>query len=171
MDFNYEEDLRIDPDALDVEWLEQPGLYMKYCRASAQAQKEWKEAEQRVKVIRSQLIKEAETVLPKATAPKMEAFYRDHPKHQQAKQEAIEAEYRANLLQNAVFAFNQRKTALEKLVALASMNYFAQPTEPRNLSEEYRGRMDTAKETAHEKTQDRIKNGMQRRRSTRAPVE
>jgi len=164
-ELDFERDLQIDPDALDVEWLEQPGLYMRYCRASAQAQRKFKHAEQNVKVVRSQLIKEAEETLDgKPSAQKIEAYYRDHPRHKEAKEAAIQAEYEANLLQNAVFAFNQRKTSLEELVRLHGMSYFAGPTEPRNLSEATKEALATGRETARSATQDRIHDRLNRRK-------
>ena len=58
-EFNYEADLRIDPDFLDAEFLNHPALFMKYAEQSAKANKLAKEAEERVKTLRSELVKNA----------------------------------------------------------------------------------------------------------------
>lgn len=160
-EFDYEEDLAIDSQALDVEWLKQPQLLMKYSIASAQAEKKAKQAHERVKLVRSELIKKAtrnpkkyldEGVKP--TAPNIEAFYREHPDHINAKDELIEAEYQAAIIRSAVFAFNQRRVALEELVRLHGMQYFAGPKEPRDLSKEWKKHID---DMSDERTANKMK--------------
>lgn len=142
---NYDEDLTIDPDALDVEWLRQPQLYFDYARQSAEAEDALKRAEQSMKVIRSELVLEASDpdsgVLGKGikpTAPTVEAYYRNHPKHQAAKERFFKASFEAEMLRNAVFAFTQRKVALENMVRLHGSGYFSGPSEPRDIGDEYR---------------------------------
>lgn len=174
MNFDFEQDLQINPDELDVEWLGQASLHMRYGKASSEANRKLKNAEQHVKVIRSQLIKEAKETIPKCTDTMAEAFYRDHPRHKKAKEDAIEAEYEANLLQNAVFSCSQRKTALEELVRLFSLGYFAGPSEPHNLSDRWKSRLQNARDDAQGETQNKIHERLQRnRRSDRdsAPEE
>jgi hypothetical protein len=139
-EFDYEADLEIDRNALDLEWIEQPRLFMKYAEESAKADNRVMEFAERLKVLRSELILEAneqgEDVLGegvKATAVNCEAYYRNHKKYRQAKQEWIEASGEAGLLKAAVFAMGQRKTALENLARLHGQEYFAGPRTPRDL--------------------------------------
>lgn len=161
-ELNFEEDLAIDPQALDVEWIEQPMKLMKYSMASAKAEKEAKEAHERVKLVRSDLVKKA-TKNPKKyldegvkpTGPNIEAFYREHPDHIQAKNEFIEAEYTASVIKSAVFAFNQRKTALEELVRLHGMQYFAGPKEPRDIGHEWKKHIE---EATDKRTADKMRS-------------
>jgi len=120
-EFDYEEDLAIDSQALDVEWLEQPQLLMRYSIASA---------------------------------PNIEAFYREHQDHIDAKDELIESEYQAAVIRSAVFAFNQRKVALEELVRLHGMQYFAGPKAPRDLNKEWKTHLE---EKGDERTADKMK--------------
>lgn len=164
-ELNYEEEIEIDPQALDVEWLDQPRRFLKYSRHEAETKRKLALAHENLKVIRSQLIKEAQEVLAKATAPTIEAYYRDHQKHIEAKQQFIDAEYEANIASSAVFAFQQRKMALENLVRLGGMDYFARPTEPRDLPVEV-DRFKKAREAdSEERNTKRAENSRQKRRT------
>lgn len=139
--FNYEEDLHIDPNFLDAEWLNIANTIMKYSAESARAKKYASFAEERVKTLRSQLVKEANnnpSVMGKdvkATAPNVEAYYRDDEKYKEVKAEWIEAVYYADLMQNAVYAFQAKKAALENLVRLQGIGYNSEPQTPRDLPE------------------------------------
>lgn len=132
----YTNDIEIDPDELDIECLRQPSLFGKYSRAEAKAKRNYAIAYENVKVTRSELIKLAGGNKELSNAQKVEAFYRTHPKHIEAKEQFIEAEYEMNIATAAVFAFNQRKSMLENLVRLGLADYFARPSEPRNVKEE-----------------------------------
>ena len=133
---SFKDDLAIDPDALDVEWLGQSELYGKYAELDAQAKQNLREAEENLKVIRSELMMEARQSGEATTDKQCEAYYRTHPDHKEAKEDLIEAEYESNMMTAAVFAFNQRKVALENLSRLVIANYFSAPEAPRNLSNE-----------------------------------
>ena len=61
----------------------------------------------------------------------MEAWYRTQPEFIQARDEENDAEFEYNILDGAVFAFSQRKTALESLVSLWIGQYFSTPREPK----------------------------------------
>jgi hypothetical protein len=134
-EYNFENDLAIDPHQLDEEWLEQPGKYMKYSELLADAERHMKKCHEKVKVIRSQLIRECKENNPKATAQIIEGYYREHKDHKTAKEEMIDAEYQVSMLTNAVYAFTHRRKSLENLVQLYTSNYFSAPREPRNLSD------------------------------------
>ena len=135
-DFDYEEDLAIDPDALDVEWLDHPARFMRYAEACAKAKKKLDESHERVKVVRSKLVKRIKEQ-EGGTAQEIEAKYRNSPRHKKAKQAMINAEYQFNVLSNAVSAMHARRSALENLVRLHGQSYFAGPQEPRDLSLEF----------------------------------
>lgn len=130
-DFN--KDIAINPEELDLEWLRQPQLYAKYAARVANANANAKRADEKVKVVRSELIIEAQEKLQKATAQTIEAYYRTHPRHIEAKQEWLEASYEAEMLQNSMWALNNRKDALENLVKLHMAQYFSGPSMPRDL--------------------------------------
>lgn len=163
---NYVEDLRIDPDQLDVEWIEQPLLFHKYSAKSAEANQFVRKCEELVKVIRSELIIEAsmkgEDVLGrgvKPTAVNVEAYFRNHADYKKAKESLHQAQYEQEMLANAVFAFHQRKAALENLTRLQGQNYFAGPVAPRELSQEYKeNQREGLREQQREKTAELMRN-------------
>jgi len=136
-ELNFEEDIEIDASSLDVELLRQATLFYRYSKNEAEKKKELAEAQERVKTIRSELIREAGADKSIKNAQQTEAFYRNDINYQEAKKEAVEAEYEANIASTAVWAMNQRKVSLENLVKLAMADYFARPIEPRDLQEEY----------------------------------
>jgi hypothetical protein len=156
----YNEEIEIDPDALDVECLRQASLFMKYSQREAREKRNVALATENVKIIRSELIKLAAGNKDLGNAQKVEAFYREHPKHKEAKQELIEAEYQLNIATSAVFAFNHRKTMLEKLVQLAMADYFARPSEPRDVRKE----LDKRRENTEIHVRNRAAEKLSRRR-------
>lgn len=140
---DYEKDMYIDEDALDIEWLEQAELGRKYGEHWADCVRRLMIAEENVKLVRAELIKkaheDAEKIfgLPEGkspTGPMVESYYRNHKKHKAAKEEWIQAQYEANTAETAKFeASRTRKAALENLVQLHGQNYFAGPRMPRDL--------------------------------------
>ena len=140
---NYKADMRIDETALDVEWLEQANLAMKYGRYYALARRRFAEAEEKVKVVRAELIAEAnadpvECCNKKSpNAADIEAYYRMDDRHKEAKEEWVTAQYELDM---AEIAKNEvsftRKAALEGLVTLYVAQYFAGPKMPRDLTAE-----------------------------------
>ena len=154
---DYEGEIEIDPEALDVEWINQPMLFMKYARNEAEMGEALDKAIENVKIIRSELIKEAHETLPKATGPVVESYYRDHKDHKEAKEAVITAQFNYNIARSAVFAFNQRKVALENLVRLHGQSYFAGPSEPRDLPAEASRVRESKRQAAGERAKGKIK--------------
>jgi len=144
---DYERDVRIDETALDVEWLEQASLSHKYGKHWAQCKKTLTLAEEKIKVVRAELISEANADpsaccnKEKPNAADIEAYYRNHPRHKEAKQEWVEAQYEFDMAEVAKNEIGfTRKAALENLVKLHGQMYFAGPSGPRDLEEEKRRR-------------------------------
>lgn len=141
---DFEIDVMIDESALDVEWLNQPSLAIKYGRNWAECYRTFQQAEENVKLIRSELIKEVLTDPDeylgdgiKPTAPAIEAYYRTHKKHKKAKEKWVTAQYELNMADIAKKEIAiSRKLALQNLVELHGQNYFAGPNIPRELSYE-----------------------------------
>lgn len=140
---DYEKDIEIDPNALDLEWLGQASLAMKYGKHYARCKRNLILAEEKVKVVRSELIDEANTDpvtccgKEKPNAADIEAYYRNHKKHKAAKDEWLKAQYELDLAEVAKSEISfSRKSALENLVKLCLAGYFAAPNVPRDLSYE-----------------------------------
>jgi len=151
--YDYEEELSIDPSALDVELLIQPNLFLKWSRLYRRAERKVRQAEEKVKVMRSKLInkgiarpglvsKKIKASGKVPTGPQLEAYYRTHPDHLAAKDELDRAMYERDILYDAVTAFRQRKDVLRDMVQLCNQEYFATPSVPRDLRRELDKRME-----------------------------
>lgn len=139
---NYEDDLRIDPNALDIEWLDQPKLYMQYAEEAADASREVDKTKERLEVTRAELDGEIRSKAEdkgekKPTEGAILMQIQTHPRYQQAISDFNEAKYNQNMMNAAVKAFEQRKVALENLVRLHGSSYFAGPSIPRELTQEF----------------------------------
>ena len=140
---NYEDDIRIDETALDIEWLEQASLAMRYGQHYAECRRKLVEIEEKIKVIRAELIAEANEDpqrccnKDKPNAADIEAFYRNHKRHKRAKEQWVEAQYELDMAEIAKNEISfTRKATLENLVRLHGQQYFAGPQVPRDLASE-----------------------------------
>lgn len=138
---NYEQDIRIDETALDVEWLEQPSLMMKYARVAIEARKKLDQAKEALDVAKAELDKNIRSNperfgLEKITEGAITSAILTHKDYAKANQEMIEAKYQTDMANAAVRAVEARKDALENLVRLFGQSYFAGPKMPRDLTHE-----------------------------------
>ena len=142
---NYEKDIRIDESALDVEWLGQASLMLKYSRILAMSRKRADHAKINADVIKAELDKKIRAVpenydLSKITEVAISNIILTSEEYKEAQTEIIEALYEVNMAQSAVRAIEQRKDALENLVKLYGQQYFAGPKIPRDISKEWEAR-------------------------------
>ena len=142
MELNYEEDIRIDPTALDVEWLEQPELMRKYAQHVAEMEKLRDEAKERLEVGKAQIEmairNEPEKFgLKKVTESSIQSTILLQDEYKRLVQDYNDAKYEYGVAVAAVRAIDQRKTALENLVKLLTTSYFAGPKAPRDLYQEH----------------------------------
>ncbi len=107
-------------------------------------------AEEKVKVVRAELIKRANEDpmkycnKDKPNAADIEAYYRNHSRHKAAKEEWVQAQYDFDMAEIAKNEISfTRKAALENLTRLFIANYFAGPTMPRNITEERQQRKES----------------------------
>jgi len=168
-EFDIDEELDIDPNALDVELLRQPTLFGFYGKLEAKAKKERDDTWEDLKVTRSRLIKEAwenPSVLPggKANAQVVEAYYRDHKDHIAGKKAFNEAEYNLNLIGVAVAKVRERRYSMIEMVRQMGMEYFSGPDIPRNLGEEYQAYMENRSSKTRDKVKERMNNSRKRTR-------
>jgi hypothetical protein len=138
---NYEQDLKIDETSLDVEWLDQPVLFMKYARHSAEKEKEKDEAKEELELTKAELDKEIRSFpdrfgIEKITDKVVENTILLQKDYKEASETFLQAKFEWMVAKGAVDAFNQRKEALENLVKLNGQSYFAGPQIPRDLHEQ-----------------------------------
>lgn len=170
------EDKQIDPDALDVAWIEQSDLYYKYSDALNEAL-QWKndcklkveQAKDHLENVKASLDidirKNPDSYdLPKITeqvvnsAIILEKDYGNALNElYEAKEELNEAQDFVNKLYSCTMTMEQRKTALEQLVRLLNQQYFSTPSEPRDLSKEYKDKINENRKGAKEKVKRRNK--------------
>ena len=138
---SYEDDIRIDETALDVEWLNQPRLCLKYSQELAQAKKEVDRAKEKLDVVRAKIDQEIRKEpltfgIEKITEASVQSNIVIHKLYRSAETELTEAKYKSEMIRAAVSAIEHRKDALENLVRLYGQQYFAGPKVPRDLSAE-----------------------------------
>ena len=156
MDLNYEQDVSIDETALDVEWLQQADLMYKYARYQAETKKAMDEARERLDFIRAKLEMDIRANpenygLSKVTESAISSTILLQPEYQEASKKYVEARYENDVAAAAVRAIDQKKTALENLVKLLSVSYFAGPSAPRDLSLEWNEHIKRGEQKEHNK--------------------
>lgn len=142
---DYEKDIKIDEDALDVEWLGQASLLIRYARNAAQARMDLDKAKEALDVVKAELDAAIRKEPDKYKIEKItEAVVGNtiilQPKYKETNERYLKAKYEADIAQGAVNAVNQRKDALENLVRLYGQQYFAGPKMPRDLHAEVQAR-------------------------------
>jgi len=140
---NYQEDLHIDEDALDLEWLGQPALMFQYTQAEADARREVDRLKEKLSVCKAELDHGIRSYpeqykIEKITENVVQNVIITEEGHKDLMEELIEAQHEYNSMRGAVQAVDQRKSSLENLVKLHGQQYFAGPKEPRDLPKEVR---------------------------------
>jgi len=138
---SYEQDIKIDENALDIEWLDQAALMMRYAKISAQANLERDRAKVDLDLKKAELDRKIRNnpdfyKIEKITENAIMNAIIVNPEYVEVQETYQMAEYEASVARSAVFAFDARKTALENLVKLHGQQYFAGPRVPRDLAEE-----------------------------------
>lgn len=146
MGLNYERDMEIDETGLDVEWLSQPRLTMKYAKHAAETKRLADMAKEKLEVIKSTLDLAIRTDpaaygVTKITESAIQSVITLSPEYQKVNQDAIDARYEQDMARYATQAVNDRKDALENLVRLHGVQYFAGPRIPRDLDKEWEAKI------------------------------
>jgi hypothetical protein len=160
---NYENDITIDPDALDTEWLDQPRLMLKYLQHLARVRRTLDEAKQALDVAKAEADYKIRNFpkdysIEKITDAVVANAILCEEGYKKAYTEFLEAKFEVDMAQAAVSAFDHRKAALENEVKLFGMGYFAGPKLPRDINAEWE------KRSRQEQSNKAVASGMQRRR-------
>ncbi len=137
----YSLDINIDETALDVELLEQPRLVKQYGDIVAEAKRELDYIKDALDATRAELSKEIRADpdafgLSKITENMVADTIILQDAYKKAAEDVVEAQYRYNMARSAFESISARKDAIEGLIKLHGMQYFAGPSVPRNISEE-----------------------------------
>ena len=138
---NYEKDARIDENALDVEWLEQPSLMLKYANNQSDCEEAADVLQEELDIISAELdlairADPSKYKLVKIVEAAVKNVIIQDVEYQKVANELKTAKYDTKMAKNAVKAIDARKHSLENLVKLHGQNYFAGPSVPRNINKE-----------------------------------
>jgi len=137
---DYENDIQIRQDELEMEWLDQPSLMFKYAKNAAEMRRLLDLSKEKLDLAKAEIDKEIRTnpekfgiekITETVVANSMLATF----KYKKANEEFLNAKYEVDVAQAAVVAISQRKDALENLVRLHGQQYFAGPKVPHDISE------------------------------------
>ena len=138
---DFEKDINIDEQALDVECLEQPRITLQYAKWVADMERKKDRAKERVEVVKAELDKDIRSNpskygLAKITEGAVQNTIILQPEYREAQVAYIEAKHESDIAKAAMRAVDTKKATLENLVKLFGLSYFAGPSVPRNLAEE-----------------------------------
>lgn len=167
---DYGQDIIIDEQVLDVEWLNQPQRMGEYCRLAADARRTMDLAAENLEFVKATLGRAVRADPDKyGVKPGARGITEDgissaviiHEEYKIANHQLIDARHAHEVAVGAVRAFDQRKSALENLVRLHGQSYFAGPSVPHDLSVE-RSRRDQ-EEQRQANARVRLGSSMRRR--------
>ena len=139
---NYEADIEIDPEGLDVEWLKQPRLMFRYAKLAAEARDKISRLEEKLECwdarkglrIRKDPSKYG---LDSVTEKGITSVLLSDETHMEISKEISDAKFEQDVLSAAVRALDAKKSALENMVRLHGQNYFSGPKVPHNIGKEW----------------------------------
>jgi hypothetical protein len=132
----YKNDLEIDADSLDREFIQQPQLYMKYAEEFARADMAQKKAKERIDILRSEIIRDIVSTAGKKPADTiLEAEIMADKEYREQYELFLEKKYEADVLASAVKAFDHKKSALENLARLWVGGYYSTPKQTKDTEQ------------------------------------
>lgn len=136
---NYEQDLKIDDSALDLELLDQAMLFMKYAKNYAETRRTLDVTNQALSIKKAEVDKSIRENpdkygIEKVTEGSIQSAILTDKGYQKAYQDYLDAKFESDMASNAVQAMQIRKEALENLVKLNGQQYFAGPSIPHDLT-------------------------------------
>lgn len=180
-ELDIESDRQIDPDALDVEWLEQSNRFYKYSDAlneATTARNEIKtvldEKAEGLKTLKAELelaarSKPKDFDIEKATDSAVKAAVLASADYQEALAEFFEVQREMNKAQEEVNrryrdvnTMQEKKESMKNLVVLLNQQYFSTPVVPRDLTAEYQRHQQMKKK--QKQSRERVKDAKKKRR-------
>jgi len=136
----WEKDVSIDENSLDVEWLRQAELMMKYSKLAAKFRLLQDKAKESLDLMKASLDLSIRTTpeeygLTKVTESAISNAITTDKAYTDCLAEYNQARYDAEIARAAVTALDHKKSALENLVKLFGQQYFAGPSIPRDITE------------------------------------
>lgn len=168
----FENDIRINPNELDVAAIEQSELFFEYSQKAVEARSDVDRAKLQLETIENDLntdVREnpAKYHMAKTTEAAITAKVKTHNAYLDARKEFLKAQETHGIMDAAMRAMEHRKRMIEILTTLHGQQYFAGPKTPRNLEKAYSKRMEERSERVN-KIQ---KKNVRKRKKTRADEE
>lgn len=159
---NYTDDIRIDETVLDIEWLEQPALMFKYAKLTAEAKQALDKAKDKVDYVRAELdgrIRRDSKAfdMEKVTEGAVMNTILLQEEFVEAQQELLDAKFNFDITRGASDAISARKDALENMVKLYGMQYFAGPRVPHDITDMRKRKAEVNEQRASTKVADKLK--------------
>ena len=162
--FDFDNDTKVDQNKLHEECFNYGRMSWKYGEAVADAKREKDHAHEHVKITRSRLIlavrsDPAECGL--GNSPKndqIEAYYRTHQDHIDAKNDFIEKEYRYNILVAGANSIQfSKSTGIEGAIRLWEKEYYTVEGLPASVPEEWVGWREKERAKTSQSQRDRMR--------------
>lgn len=137
-DRDYKQDIKIDPNNLEQEWVEHSSIYLYYAEAHAEAIDTRDRNKQNLELEHSKLDqkyrKTWDSKFPdtKMTEGGIKAVILQDPFYKKALALLNKANHNVNLMSVAKSAFEHKKRALENLVSLRISGFYSAPKAPMN---------------------------------------
>lgn len=161
----YEQDIEIDVEALDAEWLDHSRRMFVYCSHAAESHRDMDFSKERLDVVKAEIDQRVRAnpdqygLSPGSrgiTEGSIQSTVLTQPEYQEATRDYLQKKYEYEVAQGAVRAFDHRKSALENLVRLHGQSYFAGPAVPHELSD-LRQQRDAQRRDRDAAVQSRVK--------------
>jgi hypothetical protein len=125
-------EFQIRAHSLDKEWLSQPEIVHEYCTRMADAKRQLNDAKATLELVEAESDREirlhpSRYGIDKLSEARIKNAVVLTESYREAYKELIERQHEHDVLQAAVTALEHKKRALENLVHLHGMDYFAEP--------------------------------------------
>ena len=140
MENDFNQDLQIDLQNLEVEATMQPERFMKWAEKGVKARGRVEDTKFRLEIVIAELAADyrnnpEEHGLKKVTEGAINEKVKLSPEYREAYEEWMKAKEEADLLKSGVDAMEQKKRMIEVLITLHGQEYFAGPSVPRSLTD------------------------------------
>jgi len=167
---DFEQDLEINPNELDVQASMQAEIYFKWAEKAVKARERLDRAKFQLEVSQATLSSQARVDpdsfgITKVTKTGLDAAVKSHPDYVEAYEEYLKAKSSSALMDKAADAMEQKKRMIEVLITLHGQQYFAGPSVPRNLSEAWKEAKEKTSARVLEKQKAKIRTRIKRKES------
>ena len=140
--FNYEQDIKINLDELELNCQEQGELVLKYAKEKVRLSKLLRDKKENLSIFKAQMMRPTIEKLTKEnggkkpTVGEIDADIILMSEYQDLSKQISDIEYEYDLVKEALFAMSHRKEMLQEERALISMGYFSKVSRTKGIRKE-----------------------------------